>query len=76
MKSLKDRYTHLLPAFSHKNWSEDEAEEFIGKVLDSYIEDAKFYKNEINEILISHSLLKRGMRKEEKIEALKKLLRE
>lgn len=76
MKLLKDKYTHLLPAFPNKVWTEDDAEAFIGKVLDGYIEEAKFFKREIDNILISYSLMKRGMSREEKIETLRKLLRE
>ena len=72
MKTLKDRFCHLLPAFPNDKVM-DNAEEFIGDVLSSYIKQANFLKKEIKNILIKKNLYTVGMSDEQMINILKTL---
>lgn len=69
MKTLKDRFSHLLPAFPNDKVVENE-EEFIGNVLNSYIKQATFFKKHIKNILIKHNLYRVGMTDEQMIQTL------
>ena len=74
MKTLKDRFVNLLPAFPPKDFSEEQAEEFLVKVLESYVESAKFYESQITNILVSYGRIKRGMTNKEKMYAIRELI--
>jgi hypothetical protein len=78
MKALKDRFVRLLPAFPPKELldSKEKMEEFIGDILDSYIESAQFYEHEVNKILMSYNRIQQGMTKEEKMRVVRELVSE
>ena len=72
MITLKDRFSHLLPAFPNDKVVENE-EEFIGNVLTSYIKQANFLQKEIKFILYKKNLYKSGMSDLDMINILKTL---
>lgn len=74
MKTLKDRFCHLLPAFPNDKIVNNE-EEFIGNVLSSYIKQATFFKKELKNILLEKKLYKIGMTDEEIVNSLKNLIK-
>lgn len=69
MKTLKDRFSYLLPAFPNDRVIENE-EEFIGNVLNSYIKQATFLKKQIRNLLNTHGLYKAGMTDQDMAEIL------
>lgn len=76
MKSLKDRFVSLLPAFPPKDFDADKAEQFIGDVLESYIESARFYEHEVNNILMLYNRIERGMTPKDKMYKIRELISE
>lgn len=74
MKTLKDRFCHLLPAFPNDKVINNE-EEFIGNVLSSYIKQAVYFKKEIKNILLNKKIYKSGMSDEEIVNNLKSLIK-
>ncbi len=72
MKTLKDRFCHLLPAFPNDKVVDNE-EEFIGNAINSYIKQAIFFKKEIKNILIKKNVYTAGMSDEQMINILKTL---
>ncbi len=66
----------LLPAFPPKDMSSDEIDDFLGTVLESYVQEARFYDREIKIILLDHGRMHSRMSKEDKIDTIKDLLSE
>ena len=54
--------------------SEEDIDEFLGIVLESYIQEAQFYNQKLLHILIQNGKYKTGMTKEEKMRSIKQLI--
>lgn len=74
MKTLKDRFCHLLPAFPNDKFVGNE-EEFIGDVINSYIKQATFFKKELKNILCEKKLYTSGMSDKDIVNSLKNLIK-